>query len=147
CLLPFRFRDFMSRNVPGCLSCANRYVSRKWGRIGTSSGGHKLEEFPSSRAACEQFKALFLDKTGNDWEAHRRGAFEKKPGKFFPVEVDYGTCSRDDVASLGLSVIGGRSRLNVRLQELIRVIFDVKEMQRVMQHDLEIDVRKMPLGK
>jgi len=95
---------------------------------------------------------LFLEKTGNEWEDHRHGKLVKQAGKFYPVDVDYGSSSDSDAGggnglpSLGLSAIGGgRSRLDPRVQELIRVIFDVKEMQRVML-EMEIDTRKMPLG-
>lgn len=50
-------------------------------------GGSKLEEFSKEDAVCE-FKRLFLEKTGNPWEAwEQKQNFQKKPGKFFPLDI------------------------------------------------------------
>jgi hypothetical protein len=35
-----------------------------------------------------EFKRLFKEKTGNEWESWvNRENFEKHPGKFFPLEI------------------------------------------------------------
>src|SRR5439155_669168 len=60
------------------------YLFRKYGRIGTKIGGNKLEEFGSLQKARSHFGALYLDKTGNAWEDRHR--FDKKAGKFYPVQ-------------------------------------------------------------
>lgn len=64
------------------------YVFRKWGRIGNEKiGGNKLEEMTKSDA-IQEFKRLFLEKTGNPWEAwQKKENFEKQPGRFFPLEI------------------------------------------------------------
>jgi poly [ADP-ribose] polymerase len=64
------------------------YVYRKWGRVGTSRiGGDKLEKLEKV-AAIKEFKRLFREKTGNDWESwEKQENFEKQPGKFYPVEI------------------------------------------------------------
>jgi predicted DNA-binding WGR domain protein len=64
------------------------YVYRKWGRVGTSRiGGDKLEKLGKA-AAIKEFKRLFREKTGNDWESwEKQENFEKQPGKFYPVEI------------------------------------------------------------
>lgn len=61
---------------------------RKWGRVGNEKiGGTKLEEMSKSDAICE-FKRLFLEKTGNLWEAwEQKKNFQKKPGRFFPLDI------------------------------------------------------------
>ena len=41
------------------------YVFRSWGRVGTTIGGTKLEEFDDLEDAKANFKALFAEKTGN----------------------------------------------------------------------------------
>lgn len=64
------------------------YVFRKWGRVGNEKiGGVKLEEMTKSDAIRE-FKRLFLEKTGNPWEAwEQKLNFEKQPGRFFPLDI------------------------------------------------------------
>lgn len=61
---------------------------RKWGRVGNEKiGGNKLEEMSKSDAIHE-FKRLFLEKTGNPWEAwEQKKDFLKKPGRFFPLDI------------------------------------------------------------
>lgn len=61
---------------------------RKWGRVGNEKiGGNKLEEMSKSDAIHE-FKRLFLEKTGNPWEAwEQKKDFQKKPGRFFPLDI------------------------------------------------------------
>lgn len=64
------------------------YVFRKWGRVGNEKiGGSKLEEMSKSDAIRE-FKRLFLEKTGNPWEAwEKKQNFQKQPGRFFPLDI------------------------------------------------------------
>ena len=61
---------------------------RKWGRVGNEKiGGNKLEEMSKSDAIAE-FKRLFLEKTGNPWEAwEQKQNFQKQPGRFFPLDI------------------------------------------------------------
>lgn len=63
-------------------------VFRKWGRVGNEKiGGNKLEEMSKSDA-IQEFKRLFLEKTGNTWEAweHKKD-FHKQPGRFYPLDI------------------------------------------------------------
>ena len=55
------------------------YVFRSWGRVGTTIGGTKLEDFDDLTEAKESFKFQFADKTGNRWS--KRKEFAKKAGK------------------------------------------------------------------
>lgn len=42
----------------------------------------------SKSDAIKEFKRLFLEKTGNEWEAWElKQNFMKKPGKFFPLDI------------------------------------------------------------
>ena len=52
---------------------------RSWGRVGTTIGGTKLEDFGDLTEAKESFKFQFADKTGNRWS--KRKEFAKKAGK------------------------------------------------------------------
>jgi hypothetical protein len=50
-------------------------------------GGNKLEEMSKSDAIHE-FKRLFMEKTGNPWEAwEQKQNFQKQPGRFFPLDI------------------------------------------------------------
>ena len=50
-------------------------------------GGIKLDEMSKSDAISE-FKRLFLEKTGNPWEAwEKKQNFQKQPGRFFPLDI------------------------------------------------------------
>lgn len=60
---------------------------RAWGRVGTTIGGNKLENFGAKRTALEKFMELFAEKTGNLWED--RKSFQKRPNKFYPLDIDY----------------------------------------------------------
>lgn len=64
------------------------HVFRKWGRVGSEKiGGKKLEEMSKSDAIHE-FKRLFLEKTGNSWEAWEdKKDFRKQPGRFYPLDI------------------------------------------------------------
>jgi poly [ADP-ribose] polymerase 1 len=42
----------------------------------------------SKEDAIKEFKRLFLEKTGNPWEAwEKKKNFEKQPGRFFPLDI------------------------------------------------------------
>ncbi|CAM8923131.1 unnamed protein product [Rhodiola kirilowii] len=115
------------------------HVFRKWGRVGNEKiGGDKLEAMSKSDAIIE-FKRLFLLNTGNEWEAwERKQDFMKKPGKFFPVDIDYGVNEpkQDD----------STSQLPAPLFELMSMLFNV-ELYRAAMREFEINMSEMPLGK
>eukprot|EP00930_Biecheleria_cincta_P055734 TRINITY_DN42010_c0_g1_i1.p1 TRINITY_DN42010_c0_g1~~TRINITY_DN42010_c0_g1_i1.p1 ORF type:complete len:1022 (+),score=247.72 TRINITY_DN42010_c0_g1_i1:49-3066(+) len=65
------------------------WVFRKWGRIGASQGGKKLEEFGTNKTkAIQQFGKLYLEKTGNTF-GHRANEFKQIPGKFGRVDMEH----------------------------------------------------------
>jgi len=121
------------------------YLFRKYGRIGTKIGGNKLEEFGSLQKARAHFVALYLDKTGN---AGKSGtSLSSRPPSFYPVQIDYSDAKSEQlIAAPDGSWMKCASRLHPRVQEVIRTLFDVKQMQRTLL-EMEIDVNKMPLGK
>ncbi|KAK8763975.1 hypothetical protein V5799_033404 [Amblyomma americanum] len=119
----------------------NRYwVFRAWGRVGTSVGGHKVEEMDSLHEAKNHFKSLFEEKTGNLWED--RKDFVKQPNRFYPLELDYGQESVDKKQLKPCK----DSKLHTAVQQLICLIFDVNNFEKTML-EFEIDLTKMPLGK
>lgn len=120
------------------------YVFRKWGRVGNEKiGGSKLDE-RSKEDAIEEFGRLFLEKTGNTWQAwERKVDFKKRPGKFFPLDIDYGVnkemVQRNDFKD-------SDSKLARPLLELMKMLFNV-ETYRAAMMEFEINMSEMPLGK
>lgn len=97
-----------------------------------------MEEFSTVNEAIHDFKSLYEEKTGNVWED--RAYFQKIPGRFYPVEVDYG----ENAAKMEIS--DKPSKLPKPVQDLVRLIFDVNSMKKTML-EFELDTEKMPLGK
>ncbi len=64
------------------------WLYRRWGRVGSEVGSDSLVEFDIKEEAIEKFKENFEAKTGNLWK--NRDSFEKKPGKYVLIDIDYG---------------------------------------------------------
>uniref|UniRef100_A0A1A9WQP6 Poly [ADP-ribose] polymerase n=1 Tax=Glossina brevipalpis TaxID=37001 RepID=A0A1A9WQP6_9MUSC len=119
----------------------NRFwIFRSWGRIGTTIGGNKLEKFPNLVEAIESFKALYLEKSGNEFE--NRHNFVKVAGRMYPIDIDYSEDAKVDL-SAEHSI---KSKLPIAVQDIIKLIFDVDNMKRTMM-EFDLDMEKMPLGK
>ncbi|KAH8234048.1 hypothetical protein KR032_007804 [Drosophila birchii] len=104
------------------------WIFRSWGRIGTTIGNSKIEEFDTIISAIKTFQKLYFDKTGNEFE--KRDNFTKITGHMYPIEIQY-----DDEANICLPDFQSlNSNLEPSVQNLIRLLFDV-------------DMEKMPLGK
>ena len=82
---------FQSQSISHVFCVGSYWLYRAWGRVGTTVGGNKVERCGSKNSTIDQFKSLYLDKTGNHWE--NRKDFKKKPNKFYPLEIDYGQVS------------------------------------------------------
>lgn len=118
------------------------YVFSSWGRIGTTIGDNKTKYCYDLNEAINAFQRLYKQQTGNAFNAKK---FVKKPGKFYPVEVDYGDDeSLKKIVELKSSAIP--SKLPESVQQLTRIIFDVNQMNKVMM-EFDLDTSKMPLGK
>ena len=66
---------------------------------------------------------------GNVWGSK----FSKIPGKFYPLEIDYG--GDEDIPIL--TDAGSKSKLDPAVQSIIRMIFDVQAMKQSL---LEMEV-------
>jgi len=115
------------------------YVFRAWGRVGTTIGGNKLQDFEDVTEAVRDFEFLYEEKTGNKWK--NRNEFKKVPGKFYPLELDMG-----ETQETKLSLENSKSTLPKPVKELVTLIFDIESMKRALV-EFEIDLTKMPLGK
>lgn len=133
-------------------------VFRRWGRVGSDRiGGSKATVYHSIHPAKTEFCAVFLDKSGNDWDhltakakeagppATRSTFFVKRAGMGVLVETDYSS-SASPFDNLDESNSTYKGQLSKPTQELMRLIFDIKAMQTALK-ELHIDTDKMPLGK
>ena len=115
------------------------WVFRSWGRIGTTVGGHKLDNCSHLNNAKDLFEQLYEEKSGNSWK--NRDNFVKVPGRMYPIDIDYG----DDDEKLQISD-DTPSKLSLPVQNLMKIIFDVTSMKNVLK-EFELDTEKMPLGE
>lgn len=120
-------------------------VWMRWGRVGkvgqnslTVCGGDLLK-------AKTIFKKKFLDKTKNDWEDRTR--FEKVPGKYDLVFMDYSTNEKEQNKVVTDAAPKKKpSALDVKVQSLLELICDLKAMEECVL-EMKFDTRKAPLGK
>lgn len=117
----------------------NKYwLFRSWGRIGTTIGGNKTDSM-ALEDCISTFKELYHEKSGNQWE--NRDMFVKYPRLMYPIDTE-----DSDDSKVGILESNIESKLKKPVQDLIRLIFDVNIMKKVMK-EFEIDTEKMPLGK
>ena len=127
------------------------YVFTCWGRVGVFRGQHKLMKCGSLISAKSEFTRTFRTKTGNEFGTTN---FIKKKGKYYLCEVDYGDEDDDDIDN---SDSDGddktikppdlpKSKLNPKVQNLVKLLSDIKMFTGTMK-ELDIDTKKMPLGK
>ena len=139
----------------------NCYVWTRWGRVGVK-GQSKLEPTNSVSSAIAGFEKKFKEKTKNEWS--NRANFKHVKGKYDLIEMDHGNDddadddnekSDEDVEDVINNKLEEKrqsratmpgSKLNIRVQELIKLIFDIKMFESTLV-SYDIDVKKMPLGK
>ncbi|XP_034111953.2 poly [ADP-ribose] polymerase [Drosophila nasuta] len=120
----------------------NKYwIFRSWGRIGTTIGNSKVENFNTVIEAIHSFNEVYAEKTGNEFE--NRNNFIKYPGRMYPIDIEYDDDNKLENAE---QVSHIPSKLDIALQNLIKLIFDVDSMKKTMV-EFHIDMEKMPLGK
>jgi len=122
----------------------------RWGRVGERGQSALKPCGGSLDSAKRDFLKKFQDKTKNNW-ANRKN-FTPVHGKYTLLEMDYGT---DEVEKKKAETKTDPSApakpkractLKSEVQDLIKAIFDMKMMERVMA-EMEYDVKKNPLGK
>ncbi|XP_006169402.1 protein mono-ADP-ribosyltransferase PARP3 [Tupaia chinensis] len=125
-------------------ACWNR-----WGRVG-EVGQSKISRFTQLEDARKDFEKKFRDKTKNNWA--ERDSFVAHPGKYTLIEVQ----GEDETQEVVMKVDGGPLKavakrvrpcsLDAATQNLITNIFS-KEMFKNAMTLMNLDVKKMPLGK
>lgn len=126
----------------------NFSVWMRWGRVG-KMGQHNLVACSGDlNKAKEIFQKKFLDKTKNNWEDREK--FKKVPGKYDMVQMDYTTNTQNEEETKKeeslKSPLKPESQLDLRVQELIKLICNVQAMEEMMI-EMKYDTKKAPLGK
>ncbi|NWV01266.1 PARP3 polymerase, partial [Upupa epops] len=126
-------------------------VWSRWGRVG-EVGQSKLMPSASLEAAKKDFEKKFREKTKNSWAA--RESFVAQPGKYTLIEVRPGA-GQEVEATLRVDDVDGDKVCKKRVlpctldkatQDLVSLIFS-SDMFRDAMQTMNIDVKKMPLGK
>ncbi|NWT15899.1 PARP3 polymerase, partial [Vireo altiloquus] len=126
-------------------------VWNRWGRVG-EVGQSKLMSCASLEAAKKDFEKKFREKTKNSWAT--RENFVAQPGKYTLIEVQPGAGQEVEVA-LRVDTVDGDKVCKKRVlpctldratQDLVSLIFS-SDMFRDAMQTMNIDVKKMPLGK
>lgn len=122
----------------------------RWGRVG-EIGQSKLNNFPSLEAAKKDFEKKFREKTKNTWAD--RENFVAHDGKYTLIEVHHEEEEQEVTVKVDTVDAGKVSKQKVRpctldkpTQNLISLIFSNDMFKDAMQ-TMNIDVKKMPLGK
>lgn len=89
--------------------------------------------------AKKEYMKHYEEKTGNAWGS----VFEKIAGYYVLVDVEYDNKGLRDLETNNTNI---SSKLDKPLQDLIKLIFDVDNMNKTMLQ-FELDTEKMPLGK
>uniref|UniRef100_A0A8C6RVR9 Poly [ADP-ribose] polymerase n=1 Tax=Nannospalax galili TaxID=1026970 RepID=A0A8C6RVR9_NANGA len=119
----------------------NFSVWMRWGRVG-KTGQHSLVACSGDLSkAKEIFQKKFLDKTKNSWEDREK--FEKVPGKYDMIQMDYAATTQVRESP---ETLKPESQLDLRVQELIKLICNVQTMEETMI-EMKYDTKKAPLGK
>lgn len=114
---------------------------KSWGRVGFN-GQSNSKMFTNVDLAVKEFAKSYSEKTYNTWKS---GKFQKFDGKYHMIEVDTSQGASEIKLDLKTSP-DVPSKLHVRVQELLKILFDVDSMKKTMQ-DYGLDTVKMPLGK
>lgn len=123
----------------------NYSVWLRWGRVGKSGQNSLTACGGDLGKAKDFFMKKFEDKTKNHWEG--RAEFEKVPGKYDMVFMDYSTSTKEETVTEVDTVATKRTcKLDVKVQSLLELICDLKAMEECVL-EMKFDVRKAPLGK
>ncbi|KAI5731887.1 hypothetical protein M8J77_017860 [Diaphorina citri] len=116
------------------------YLFRAWGRIGTSIGGTKVQDFKDVESAFDEFDRCFEKETGNSWLED----FYPIPGKMKLLDVKYEDTSKSKKVKVEPMDI--ECSLEKPVAALVELLFDEKAMTATLK-EYELDMDRMPLGK
>uniref|UniRef100_A0A8C4RQW9 Poly [ADP-ribose] polymerase n=1 Tax=Erpetoichthys calabaricus TaxID=27687 RepID=A0A8C4RQW9_ERPCA len=116
-------------------------VWMRWGRVGKIGQSSLVTCGVDLLKAKNIFKKKFLDKTKNEWD--NREHFEKVPGKYDIVKMDYST-NKESTTQEPKKYKD--SKLKAQVQDLINLICNIQTMEECIL-EMKFDTQKAPLGK
>ncbi|XP_068248872.1 poly [ADP-ribose] polymerase 2-like isoform X2 [Palaemon carinicauda] len=124
-------------------------VWMRWGRVG-ANGQNSLQACGGDLEKAKNiFMKKFSDKTRNDWDS--RDSFEKVPGKYDLLAMDYSKEDQTDSAIKAVDKIKEeRKKIESKLEECVRALIEIICDVRVMEEavvEMKYDAKKAPLGK
>ncbi|ESN90185.1 hypothetical protein HELRODRAFT_194677 [Helobdella robusta] len=122
------------------------HVWTRWGRVGARGQTALMPFAENFHSAYLCFCKKFQDKTKNQWT--ERDSFEKVAGKYDIVHIDYKTKEPKPKIKKEIEAAPKvpESKLHPKLQDLIRLIYDIKEMESTVM-EMQYDAKKAPLGQ
>ncbi|XP_048742265.2 poly [ADP-ribose] polymerase 2-like [Ostrea edulis] len=125
------------------------HVWQRWGRVGYRGQDNLVPCGGDVEKAKDIFTKKFKDKTKNDW--YQRKTFEKVPGKYDLLAIDYGAKGEDETDAVKLKkedsdVKVPDSKIDQKIQNLMKMICDIKTMEDAVR-EMKYDCNKAPLGK
>ncbi|KAJ8268583.1 hypothetical protein COCON_G00137550 [Conger conger] len=122
----------------------NYSIWTRWGRVGKTGQSSLVSCGSNLTQAKDLFKKKFSDKTKNEWED--RDSFEKVPGKYDIVFMDYG--NNQEAKPKPETEVDGpakkqASKLDSKLQSLLELICDIKAMEECVL-EMKFDTKKAP---
>ncbi|XP_055007498.1 poly [ADP-ribose] polymerase 2 isoform X2 [Boleophthalmus pectinirostris] len=121
-------------------------VWMRWGRVGKVGQNNLISCGGDLLKAKDVFKKKFFDKTKYNWDQNR-AYFEKVPGKYDLVFMDYSTNDKEEnKTELDTAAVKKPSSLDSKIQSLLELICDLKAMEECVL-EMKFDTRKAPLGK
>lgn len=121
----------------------------RWGRVG-ETGKYSLSGRTDLQKATADFEKKFKDKTKNNWQ--ERDSFVAVAGKYTLLDMIGDDDEDDDGKSQQVKCVEPKEgdtlpcTLDKPTQSLIKLLFDNDMFQEALKN-LEIDIKKMPLGK
>ncbi|KAG7551517.1 PADR1 domain [Arabidopsis thaliana x Arabidopsis arenosa] len=124
----------------------NMYFKR--GKVGDDPNAEeRLEEWEDEDAAIKEFARLFEEITGNEFEPwEREKKIQKKPHKFFPIDMDDGIEVRSGALGLRqLGVASAHCKLDSFVANFIKVLCG-QEIYKYALMELGLDPPDLPMG-
>ncbi|XP_068097266.1 poly [ADP-ribose] polymerase 2 [Hyperolius riggenbachi] len=125
----------------------NFSVWMRWGRVGKVGQNSLVSCGGDIQKAKDVFQKKFLDKTKNLWSDRKN--FEKVPGKYDMVHMDYNITEEDkNVVEVDqpCDIPKPECKLESSVQALIQLICNMQNMEETML-EMKYDTKKAPLGK
>ncbi|CAF1774026.1 unnamed protein product [Brassica napus] len=124
----------------------NMYFKR--GKVGDDPNAEeRLEEWEDEEEAIKEFARLFEEITGNEFEPwEREKKIQKKPHKFFPIDMDDGIDVRSGALGLRqLGVASAHCKLDSFVANFLKVVCG-QEIYKYALMELGLDPPDLPMG-